>query len=272
VPHVKQEKIVLKGIQGYNFVMSVYRRFAEIYALGPYPGYSLTALDLLPAVFDRYAIPAPGKLLDLACGEGSFSTAMAKDGWKVTGIDQSPDMIELASKQAHQNDAAVEYVVQDMRQPLPAHNFDLVTCWYDSLNYMLSEDDLRQVFRNVFSALKPNGVFLFDMNTIYGLAVGWQRQQCYIQQNISEVFEIHRTAYDYERQIASVQITAFVLQGDLWERIDELHQERGYRLEEIHEGVTTAGFDVLDTVGSLREFTPPKADSNRVWVIARRPG
>jgi 2-polyprenyl-3-methyl-5-hydroxy-6-metoxy-1,4-benzoquinol methylase len=251
--------------------MNIYRRFAEIYAYGPYPGYSLTALDLLPAVFEKYSIPSAGRLLDLACGEGSFSTAMAKDGWLVTGIDQSPDMIELAEKQADQNNVAVEYIVQDMRQPFPVQDFDLVTCWYDSLNYLLASEDLLQVFQNVHSALKPNAIFLFDMNTIYGLAVGWQRHQCYIQQNASEVFEVHRTAYDYERQIASVQITAFLQQGDLWERVDEQHQERGYRLEEIHNCLTAAGFEILATLGSLRELTPPKEDSNRVWIVARRP-
>jgi hypothetical protein len=104
--------------------------------------------------------------------------------------------------------------------------------------------------------IKPGGVFLFDMNTIYGLAVGWQRKQCYIQQNASEVFEVHRTSYDYERQIASVQITAFIQQGDLWERIDELHQERGYPLDEIRACLLAAGFEVLAVLGSLREMSP----------------
>jgi SAM-dependent methyltransferase len=251
--------------------MHIYRRFAEIYTSGPYPGYSLTALDLLPAVFERFNIPSSGSLLDIACGEGSFSTAMAKQGWKAAGLDQSPDMIDLARKQADQLGVEVEYFVQDMRLPFPLHDFDLLTCWYDSLNYLLEPQGLSQVFQNALDALKPGGVFLFDMNTIYGLSVGWQRQRCYIQQNASEMFEVHRTSYDYERQIASVHITAFIQQGDLWERIDELHQERGYPVEEIQERLKSAGFEILAVLGSLRELTPPKEDTSRVWLAARRP-
>jgi 2-polyprenyl-3-methyl-5-hydroxy-6-metoxy-1,4-benzoquinol methylase len=251
--------------------MHIYRRFAEIYTCGPYPGYSLTALDLLPAVFDRFNIPSSGSLLDIACGEGSFSTAMAKQGWKAAGLDQSPDMIKQARKQAEQLSVEVEYYVQDMRQSFPLHDLDLITCWYDSLNYLLEPEGLSQVFQNAFEALKPGGVFLFDMNTIYGLSVGWQRQPCYIQQDASQVFEIHQSTYDHERQIGTVHITAFIQQGELWERIDEVHQERAYPIENIRAGVTAAGFDVLSVIGSLRELTPPKQDTNRMWIVARRP-
>jgi len=251
--------------------MNVYRRFAEIYSSGPYPGYSLTLIDLLPGLFELYGIHSSGRLLDLACGEGSFSVAMAKQGWQVCGIDQSPDMINLARQQALLNEVEIVYFTQDMRQPFPLHGLDLVTCWYDSLNYLLTGQDLLVVFKNVYTALKPGGVFLFDMNTIYGLAVGWQRQQCYIQQNTSEIFEIHRNTYDHERQIASVQITVFLQRGDLWERVDELHQERGYPLEEIQAGLSGTGYELIAVLGSLRELTPPKPDSNRVWIAARKP-
>jgi SAM-dependent methyltransferase len=251
--------------------MNVYRSFAEIYANGPYPGYSLTLIDLLPALFERLGVSSGGKLLDIACGEGSFSIALAPQGWDTAGIDQSPDMIELARKQAKLQHVDVKYFVQDMRKPFPLSDINLVTCWYDSLNYLLTEQDLRSVFQNTWDALRPGGIFLFDMNTIYGLAVGWQRNQCYIQQNASEVFEVHRTSYDYGHQIASVQITAFIQQGDLWERIDELHQERGYSLDEIRACLLAAGFEVLDILGSLREMSPPKPDTSRVWIAARRP-
>jgi hypothetical protein len=67
------------------------------------------------------------------------------------------------------------------------------------------------------------------------------------------------TSYDYERQVASVQITAFIQQGDLWERIDEVHQERGYPLEEIQDSLASAGFEILAVFGSLRDLSAPKA-------------
>jgi SAM-dependent methyltransferase len=252
--------------------MNIYRRFAEIYTYGPYPGYSLTILDLLPPLFAQFGIPTRGKLLDVACGEGSFSIAMAKEGWQAAGIDRSPEMIEFARQQALQAGVEVSFTVQDMRLPFPPNRIDLVTCWYDSLNYLLSAADLGLLFQNVHAALRPGGIFLFDMNTIYGLAVGWQRSKCYIQQDASQVFEIHQTSYDYERQVASVHITAFIQQGDLWERVDEVHQERGYPLEQIQDSLASAGFEILAVFGSLRDLSAVKPDSSRVWILAKRPG
>ena len=49
----------------------------------------------------------------------------------------------------------------------------LATCLYDSLNYMLTSDDLLAVFRRVYAALLPDGLFLFDMNTAWVMATLW---------------------------------------------------------------------------------------------------
>ncbi len=250
--------------------MNIYRRFAPIYAHGPYPGYSLTLLDALPGLFERHGIPRSGRLLDVACGEGSFAVAMAQSGWQVTGIDQSDEMLAIARERATKAGVAVEFRQGDMREPFGLEGFDLVTCWYDSLNYLLTAEDLRAAFTNVRVALKPGGWFSFDMNTIYGLASGWQRYPAYIQQDNLNVFELHRPSYNFEQQIASVHITAFVPTGEnTWERIDEIHRERGYPLQEIEALLEEAGLEVVEMLGSIRDFSAPKPDSQRVWVVAR---
>jgi ubiquinone/menaquinone biosynthesis C-methylase UbiE len=99
-------------------------------------------------LFERFGLPRSGKLLDIACGEGSFAAAMAGSGWQVSGIDGSPDMIELAQERAQKENVVVDFSVQDMRQPFPHCDVDLITCWYDSLNYLLTTDDLSKVFSN----------------------------------------------------------------------------------------------------------------------------
>ena len=148
--------------------------------------------------------------------------------------------------------------------------FDLVTCWYDSLNYLLEHEELVRTFINVARVLKPGGLFIFDMNTIYGLAVGWQRHPAYVQQDTEELYEVHRPTYDYERNIATLKITGFLKEGNSWHRFDEEHKERGYTLMEIREALKQAELEELACWGSLREMTPPKPDSGRVWFVARK--
>lgn len=248
---------------------SVYKAFAEFYAKGPYPAYSERMAELLPAVLERFGAQ-PRKVLDLACGEGAFAVAMAKRGYRVTGVDLAPEMLRFAQERAKGVQVEAVFIQGDMRDLAFNEEFDLVTCWYDSLNYLLELEDLKKTFRGVCRALRPGGLFIFDMNTIYGLAVGWQQHPCYVQQETPELLDIHRTSYDFEKNIATLRITGFRREGEFWRRMDEEHKERGYTLEQIKDALGEAGLKELACWGSLREMSEPKPDSGRVWFVARK--
>lgn len=249
--------------------MSIYERFAYFYTKGHYPQYSERMAELLPSVLERFGVK-PQMLLDLACGEGSFAVAMAKKGFQVTGVDLSPYILQFARERAQQENVNAEFLLQDMRSLPFEERFDLVTCWYDSLNYLLELEDLEKAFAGACRALKRGGLFIFDMNTIYGLAVNWQQHPCNIQQDTSELFEIHRTSYDFEKNIATLKITGFVKEGNGWTRIDEEHKERGYSLEEIKQSIKKIGFQELAFWGNMQEMSEPKPDSGRVWFVVQK--
>ncbi len=247
--------------------MAVYHAFARFYAQGPYVQFSRHMAELLPAVLERFGF-RPAKILDIACGEGTFAVAMAQQGFEVTAVDLSAPMLEQA--RAHAGREQVEFLQHDMRGLPFSEQFDLVTCWYDSLNYLLEMDDLLRTFAGVHRALREGGLFIFDMNTIYGLAVQWQRQPCYVQQDTPTLFEIHRPSYDYERNLAAVKITGFAREGETWVRSEEIHRERGYTLDEIRRCFHQAGWQELCCWGNLREMTEPHPDSGRVWFVLKK--
>lgn len=195
---------------------------------------------------------------------------MAKKGFQVTGVDLSPRMLQFGRERAEQENVKVEFLLQDMRSLPFEGRFDLVTCWYDSLNYLLELEDLTKTFAGVCRALKKAGLFIFDMNTIYGLAVRWQRHPCYVQQDTPQLFEIHRPSYDFERNIATLRITGFVKEGNEWTQLDEEHKERGYTLKEIRQCLKKVGFQELACWGSLQEMSEPKPDSGRVWFVMQK--
>lgn len=249
--------------------MSIYERFAYFYAKGPYPQYSGRMVELLPTMLERFNVK-PQTVLDLACGEGTFAVAMAKKGFQVTGVDLSPQMLQFARERAEKENVNVEFILQDMRSLPFKGRFDLVTCWFDSLNYLLELEDLQKTFAGVYRALRKAGLFIFDMNTVYGLAISWPRYPCYVQQDTPELFEIHRPSYDWEKNIATMRITGFVKEGDGWTRIDEEHKERGYTLEEIRWCLKEVGFQELACWGNLEEMSQPKPDSGRVWLVMQK--
>lgn len=111
----------------------------------------------------------------------------------------------------------------------------------------------------------------FDMNTIYGLAVDWMRQETYIQNETEDFIEIHRQEFDYENSIASMYVTVFQNKGKLWERFGEIHQERGYPIADIQFLLTNLGFEIAGMYGNLSKRTSVQTTSSRVWFAVRKP-
>lgn len=251
--------------------MAVYKQFASIYQRGPYLRFSqLLAESVLPAYLLELGIE-PKDLLDVACGEGTFAVGMAAQGYRVTGVDLSPQMIALASERAAKADKGVDFRVEDMRTLPFEGEFDLVTCFFDSLNYLLTVEGLYEAFQGAFGALRLGGFYIFDMNTIYGLAVEWMREQTYIQNEAEDFIEIHRQEFDYENLIASMSITVFKAQGDHWVRFDEMHRERGYPIADIQFLLNEAGFEIAGMYGNFKKRSEVHKNSPRVWFTARKP-
>jgi SAM-dependent methyltransferase len=253
---------------------NIYGRFANYYAHEVYSQYSSAMLEHIERLSKTYGLPTSGKLLDVACGNGAFGIGMAQRGWEVTGIDQSASQLEIAQKNSKK--LSISWHKRDMRTLDYDREFDLVTCWFDSLNYLLTPEDLKKAFQGMHTALKPGGGCVFDMNTIHGIMVNWQRNKDYLQVSTPELIEIHHNECDWEKNIAHLHITIFD-RGEkradgsyTWERMDEIHTERAYPVEEIQAWLAEVGFTVVDTLGSLREFVPPRADSTRVWFVCKK--
>ena len=248
--------------------MKIYRAFAQYYQEG-YVSYASRMGAYFPGICDRIGLRPGGNLLDIACGIGDFALKAAEHGWIVYGIDQSPAMLGFAQRTAAGTDGLF-YIRGDMRHLPFREKFDVCTCWYDSLNYMTTVQDLCTTFGSASKALKRGGWFLFDMNTIKGLMVNWQQEKCYVKRDEDGVFEVHQSSCDYDQQIASLKITGFRKIGNRWERMDEVHREKGYSLKDIQTYLSKSGFVDIHLFGNLDDFDPPDENNSRVWVIAQK--
>ena len=100
---------------------------------------------------------APGRALDLACGEGQNAVWLAERGWKVVGVDFADVAIAKARARAARDGVAAEFTVADVLEYEPeASAFDLVLLLY----FHLPPDELRIVLARAAAALVPGGTLL----------------------------------------------------------------------------------------------------------------
>lgn len=102
----------------------------------------------------------PGsRILDLACGKGRHSKALAMQGFNVTGVDLSEQSILEAKKMEGEN---LQFMVHDMRRPVAVNYYDAVLNLFTSFGYFTSVRDNSRTIDAVHAALHPNGIFLID--------------------------------------------------------------------------------------------------------------
>ncbi|HTW90175.1 MAG TPA: class I SAM-dependent methyltransferase [bacterium] len=208
----------------------------------------------------------PKTILDLACGTGIPTLILARRGYRMTGVDRSPEMLAmLESKRGNLPVATIHADIRDFAVPEPLEG---AICLYDSMNYLLTEDDLVRCFRCVRAAVLPGGLFIFDMNTVYGLADYWGTRTT--ARDVGEIHSIWQHEYDQETRVSTLHLTFWEQpkSGGAPERFEEIHQERAYHPEEVERCLRAAGFTEVRFF-QHGSFIKPGPHTTRMMIAAR---
>jgi SAM-dependent methyltransferase len=106
-------------------------------------------------------VGAGAKLLDVPCGNGRLSLALAARGYQLTGVDFASEFIAEAKAKARAEDLLVDWQERDMRDLPWAKEFDGAFCFGNSFGY-LEEQENEDFLKAVSSALKPGAGFILD--------------------------------------------------------------------------------------------------------------
>lgn len=207
-----------------------------------------------------------GLVVDLGCGTGTLTRMLAEKGYDMIGVDFSMSMLQIAREKTEQQD--ILYLNQDMRELELYGTVKAVISVCDSLNYLLSEEDLVETFQKVNNYLDPGGLFIFDFNTLYKYqeVIG----DTVIAENREDCSFIWENYFHDEEHINEYDVTIFLKQeeGPYFEKFQETHYQRGYTLEEMKSCLEEAGLIFVDALDAetLKKVTKK---SERVYVIAR---
>lgn len=220
-------------------------------------------------------------ILDLGCGTGTLTELLAGAGYDMIGVDNSPDMLELAMEKRDSLGHETLYLLQDMRELELYGTVGTVVSVCDSLNYILSEEELLGVFRLVENYLFPEGIFIFDFNTVYKYAevIG----DATIAENREACSFIWENTYYPEEKVNEYEVTVFVREGfsgrkedgkqeegqeNLYRKFSETHYQRGYTEEQMRRLLEAAGMKI-ELVLDADTLAETSDKSERIYMVAR---
>lgn len=206
-------------------------------------------------------------LLDLACGTGSISEVMARLGYDVIGVDNSGEMLGMAIEKKFESGLNIQYLCQDMRKLDMFGTVDVIICALDSINHLADINDVRKVFEGAAFFCEMNGLFIFDVNTLYkhrkilaNNTFTYETDSVYcIWENTlnAETDEVRMNLEFFERE-----------ENGLYSRSSESFSEKAYSEEDIEKLLEESGFEVLAKYGD-DTFEPPAETSQRIIYAAR---
>lgn len=249
--------------------MGSYESFASVYDDFmdniPYPEWAEYVLSLLK----KHQVE-DGLVLDLGCGTGSMTEELAKAGYDMIGIDNSIEMLEIAREKAMESGHDILYLLQDMREFELYGTVKAVVSICDSMNYITEIEDLTEVFRLVNNYLDPEGIFIFDLNTLYKYETLLADNT--IAEDREEMSFIWDNYFYEDERINEYQLNLFIQQEDgRYDKFQETHYQKAYRIDEVVKALEDGGM-VLEAVYDAFTMEPPKEDSERIYVIAREKG
>lgn len=247
--------------------MEAYTSFAQVYDLFmdniPYEDWCQYLISLLK----EYNIDK-GLVLDLGCGTGKVTRILHENGYDMIGIDNAEEMLSVA-RENNEDVEEILYLLQDMREFELYGTVKAVVSICDSVNYILEEEDLLQVFRLVNNYLDPNGIFIFDLNTLYKYQI--ILGETTIAENRQEGSFIWENYFDDQEQINEYDLTLFIKEGDLFRKYEETHYQRAYEIETVKQLIEESGLEFLAVYDAFTREAPTQK-SERVYFVAKEQG
>lgn len=247
--------------------MEAYTGFAQVYDTFmdniPYKDWSEYLIRLLK----QYGAEE-GIVLELGCGTGNITTRLAKAGYDMIGLDNSEEMLSIAMEKQEGEKQSVLYLCQDMREFELYGTVAAVVSICDSMNYIMSEEDLRKVFLLVNNYLDKDGIFIFDLNTVFKYKNILADN--IIAENRENASFIWENCYYEDEMVNEYDLTLYIkdTEKEYFHRFDETHFQKAYALKTVQRLLKEAGMEFVAAYDAFT-FEAPKEKSERIYVVAR---
>jgi len=209
------------------------------------------------------------RILDMACGSGRHSLELRRRGFSVVGADISPDLIEIARRDADEADLDIDFVLSDLRDLDFDSEFDLVLNLNDgAIGYLESDEENLRTFEVISRSLKPGGRNLVQLpNVLY--AKERLPQRSWIP--ASDMIELVEHRWDKKTRRMEGKMVAARF-GEVLEDLQGIEfSQRLYSVDELRDIYAEVGMELLTVYHGSGRPREPKAGQFEVFVEARKP-
>ncbi|HCN61416.1 MULTISPECIES: class I SAM-dependent DNA methyltransferase [Mammaliicoccus] len=203
------------------------------------------------------------EILDIGCGTGRLTTKLLDFG-NVSGLDLSAEMLEIAESR----NPNIDWYCQDMRDLDLPKNYDVITIFCDSLNYVTDPEDVLQVFNYINNYLKKDGLLIFDVHSIHKM--NHQFNNCnYIDESEHLTLTWQAIAGEEPNSVYH-QMSFFAEREDgLYERFDEEHYQITFEIPLYKQLLEFAGFEVKNVFTDFN-IDDYNEDGDRHFIVAQK--
>ena len=226
--------------------------------------------DFLGRIIEReYGEGRPELVLDLGCGTGSMTLELARRGYDMTGVDYSPEMLDIARERGETSGLSDKmlWLCQDMREFELYGTVDVTVCCLDGINHLTGNGDLAATLALVHNYLIPDGLFIFDINGKYKFE-NIYADETYCMEDGGTVC-VWQNYYNEKTRLCDFYITLFEeCEDGRYIRHDEHQRERMYTLRSVKKALSESGFEFIGAYSDF-DFTAADDTSERIYIAAR---
>ena len=224
--------------------------------------------DFIEKIVDKHCGRVPELWLDLGCGTGSMTIELAKRGRDMTGIDYSPEMLNLARERSEDLGLKnILWLCQDIRNFELYGTVDVCVSCLDTINHLKSSKDLNACLDLVHNYLAPDGLFIFDINGKYKFENVYG-DNSYVMEEDNAVC-IWQNYYNPKTQKCDFYITLFEEnEYGSYDRYEEQQVERMYTLRSIKKHLSDNSLEFLGAYSDF-DFNDATDSSERIYIVAK---
>jgi ubiquinone/menaquinone biosynthesis C-methylase UbiE len=208
----------------------------------------------------------PPRLLECACGTGSVAIHLSRKGYAVDAFDGSAQMIEIARSKARDMQHPPQWMVSSFADLEAEAEYNAGLCLYDSVNYLMHGSAVLDFFTRIKHALKPRGLFLFDVCTEHNSLTHFADGS--VEECVGSGYYRRVMIYHQQRRI---QENLFYIHPDKYggEVYLERHLQQIFALADIRRYIAEAGLKLLEETDDITR-RPPSTASKRVHFLAQK--